>query len=76
MTFTVEVKNETAAQRLSLQSELNIMSENWKKYGPVIKVNGKLPKVNYRQKSSKHGLTYWQQNRRRPGNKRKSVTKW
>ena len=68
--FKVEVKNETAAQRLSLQSELNIMSDSWKRYGPIIKVNGKVPKVNYNQQAPSNKQTYWQQNRRRPGRKR------
>ena len=38
--FTIEVKNASAPQLLTIAAELKIMSNGWAKYGPRILING------------------------------------
>ena len=38
--FTIEVKKASAAQLLTIASELKIMSNDWSKFGPRIMING------------------------------------
>ena len=38
--FTIEVKNASQAQLLTIAAELKIMSNNWERFGPRIKING------------------------------------
>ena len=38
--FTIEVKKASAAQLLTIASELKIMSNDWEKFGPRIWMNG------------------------------------
>ncbi len=38
--FTIEVKNASQGQLLTIGTELKIMSNNWSKYGPRIRING------------------------------------
>ena len=38
--FTIEVKKASAAQLLTIASELKIMSNDWEKFGPRIWING------------------------------------
>jgi len=39
-TFTIEVKNASAPQLLTIALELKIMSNGWEKFGPKIFING------------------------------------
>ena len=39
--FTIEVKNASGAQLLTIAAELKIMSNGWTQYGPRITINGK-----------------------------------
>ena len=38
--FTIEVKNASGPQLLTIAAELKIMSNGWAKYGPRILING------------------------------------
>ena len=38
--FTIEVKKASAAQLLTIASELKIMSNGWERFGPRIMING------------------------------------
>ena len=38
--FTIEVKNASQGQLLTIATELKIMSNGWSKYGPRIRING------------------------------------
>ena len=39
-TFTIEVKNASAPQLLTIAAELKIMSNGWERFGPRITING------------------------------------
>ena len=39
-TFTIEVKNASAPQLLTIAAELKIMSNGWERFGPRIVING------------------------------------
>ena len=39
--FTIEVKGASAGQLQTIASELKIMSNDWAKFGPRIRINGK-----------------------------------
>ena len=57
--FTIEVKNASSAQLLTIAAELKIMSNGWTKFGPRILINGqKLEAPSLRlEKTSKQELT-------------------
>ena len=57
--FTIEVKNASSAQLLTIAAELKIMSNSWAKFGPRILINGqKLEAPRLRlEKTSKQELT-------------------
>ena len=57
--FTIEVKNASSAQLLTIAAELKIMSNSWAKFGPRILINGqKLEAPSLRlEKTSKQELT-------------------
>ena len=38
--FTIEVKNASQGQLLTIATELKIMSNAWEKFGPRIRING------------------------------------
>jgi len=38
--FTIEVKNASGPQLLTIAAELKIMSNNWERFGPRILING------------------------------------
>ena len=38
--FTIEVKNASQGQLLTIGTELKIMSNNWERFGPRILING------------------------------------
>jgi len=38
--FTIEVKHASDAQLLTIAAELKIMSHDWTKFGPRIRING------------------------------------
>ena len=38
--FTIEVSHAAPGQLLTIGAELKIMSNNWEKFGPRIKING------------------------------------
>ena len=38
--FTIEVKNASGPQLLTIAAELKIMSNNWERFGPRIMING------------------------------------
>ena len=38
--FTIEVKNASSAQLLTIAAELKIMSNAWERFGPRIMING------------------------------------
>jgi hypothetical protein len=42
----ISIANAEAGQLLSLRCELNLLSKQWRPYGPIIKVDGKLPDSN------------------------------
>jgi hypothetical protein len=57
--FTIEVKNASSAQLLTIAAELKIMSNDWARFGPRILINGKpleAPSL-YLEKTSKQELT-------------------
>ena len=37
--FTLEIKNASSGQLLTIAAELKIMSNNWERYGPRIMIN-------------------------------------
>ena len=39
--FTIEIKGASAGQLQTIASELKIMSNDWAKFGPRIRINGK-----------------------------------
>jgi len=39
--FTIEVSHATPAQLATIATELKIMSNNWERFGPRIRINGK-----------------------------------
>ena len=38
--FTIEIKHASPAQLLTIAAELKIMSHDWTKFGPRIRING------------------------------------
>ena len=44
--YTITVANAEPGQLISLRCELNLLSKQWRPYGPVIKVEGMLPEAN------------------------------
>ena len=38
--FTIDVSHASPAQLLTIAAELKIMSNNWERFGPRIKING------------------------------------
>ena len=38
--FTIEIKHASPAQLLTIAAELKIMSNDWTKFGPRIRING------------------------------------
>ena len=42
----ISIANAEAGQLLSLRCELNLLSKQWRPFGPIIKVDGKLPEAN------------------------------
>ena len=38
--FTIEVSHASPGQLLTIAAELKIMSNNWERFGPRIKING------------------------------------
>ena len=44
--ITITITNAEAGQLLSIRCELNLLSKQWRSFGPIIKVNGKLPEAN------------------------------
>ena len=57
--FTIEVKNASSAQLLTIAAELKIMSNDWAKFGPRILINGQelqAPRLRL-EKTSKQELT-------------------
>jgi len=54
--FTIEVKGASAGQLQTIAAELKIMSNEWAKHGPRIRINGKpleAPKLTMEVPSSK-----------------------
>ena len=57
-TFTIEVKNASAPQLLTIAAELKIMSNAWERFGPRITINGqKLQAPSLREPSHKRQAT-------------------
>ena len=44
--YIITVVNAEPGQLISLRCELNLLSKQWRPYGPVIKVEGMLPEAN------------------------------
>jgi len=42
----ISISNAEAGQLLSLRCELNLLSKQWRPYGPIIKIDGNLPEMN------------------------------
>jgi hypothetical protein len=56
--FTIEVKNASQGQLLTIAAELKIMSNGWSKYGPRIRINGQeLQAPSLREPSHKRQAT-------------------
>jgi len=56
--FTIEVKQASQAQLLTIAAELKIMSNGWSKYGPRIMINGQklqAPSLRITGTGRKHG---------------------
>ena len=63
--FTIEVKNASGPQLLTIAAELKIMSHSWTKFGPRITINNKklqalelrVPRGKRQATSNKHQAT-------------------
>ena len=63
--FTIEVKNASGPQLLTIAAELKIMSHSWTKFGPRITINNKklqalelrVPRGKRQAASNKHQAT-------------------
>ena len=57
--FTIEIKGASSAQLLTIAAELKIMSNEWERFGPRIRINGEklqAPRL-HQEKTSKQELT-------------------
>ena len=62
--FTIDVSHASPAQLLTIAAELKIMSNNWEKFGPRIKINGqqvqapslRIEGSSYKRQASSHKL--------------------
>ena len=44
--YTITIANAEPGQLLSIRCELNLLSKQWRPFGPMIKVDGMLPEAN------------------------------